>query len=136
MKTRPHNRRLSLRVTTADYGLWLGCAVLFEKPLSAIIRDTVNEYIANPPPHSLDLQEVPFSFWAELAESFGADRASLRRNTQLNKTIVLRLALDERRRWKTAAQRDNRTLSAMIRRAVRRRLHGYEDILRAMLSNR
>ena len=127
---RPLNTRLCLRVNYRDYGTWHGIAVLWEKPLSAIIRDTVNKYIASPPPPSRELDEVPFSHWARLAEFCGHDRSELRENYHYRKTIVLRLHVDELRRWKIAAQRDNRTVSAMIRRAVRHRLGVYEEIVR------
>lgn len=126
---RRNNTRLSFRLATVEWGTLYGYAWLTEKHVSDIIRDAVDKYIADPPP-GFDMREVPFSKFARVVEFLGHDRSELRENYHCRKTIVLRLPVDELRRWKIAAQQDNRTVSAMIRRAVRHRLRGYEEIVR------
>ena len=47
-----------------------------------------------------------------------------------DKTIVLRVSIADRERWAIAAQRENRSVSAMIRRAVRRYVYPFSDLIR------
>ena len=120
-KQPPKDRRLSVRVTVLDLENWRFIATGLRMPLSAVIRRAVNEYVADPPPSS-DLTDLKFSFLAELADLAGAtiDRAELRKMTLCDKTIVLRVSVADRERWALGAQQEHCSVSAMIRRAVRR----------------
>ena len=122
---KPHNKRLSLRVTALDLESWrFYAAELYTEPLSALIRRAVNEYVVDPPPSS-ELSDLKFSVLAEMAAFINAtiDRPGLRKMTLCDKTIVLRVSRDDYRRWKVAAHQEDRSVSAMIRRAVRRYLY-------------
>jgi hypothetical protein len=102
------------------------------KPVSAIIRDAVDEYIADPPMY-MDIREVPYSYWARAAKMLSLDRSDLRESTRYSKVIVLRLPTEELRRWKLVAHAFRTTVSTIIRRAVRHHLRADEAILRALL---
>ena len=131
-KQPPKDRRLSVRVTVLDLENWRFIATeLLARPLSAVIRRAVNKYVADPPPSS-DLVDLKFSVLAELADLAGAtiDRAGLRKMTLCDKTIVLRVSRADRERWALAAQREHRSVSAMIRRAVRRYVAPFADLIR------
>lgn len=136
MGTRRRNdTRLSVRVTTGDWAVWYACSIHLEKPLSAIIRDAIDEYIADPPQY-MDIREVPYSFWAETAKDFKLDRSIFRESTLYNKVIVLRLPTEELRRWKLLARAYKTTVSTIIRRAVRHHLRRDEEIVRMILTPR
>ena len=129
---RRNNTRLAVRVTTDDWAVWYACSIYLEKPLSAIIRDAIEEYIADPPTY-VDLREFPFGAVASMADRFGL-RSALRESTRLNKVIVLRLSTEDLRQWKLLAHAYKKPLSVMIRRAVRHHLRHYEPIIRSIVS--
>ena len=134
MNTRKRNNtRLAVRVTTDDWAVWYACSISLEKPVSAIIRDAVDEYIADPPMY-LDFREVPYRNLRGLAKVAKLDRALVREMTLLNKVIVLRLSTEELRRWKMLARAYRKPLSVMIRRAVRHYLRNDEPIVRMIAS--
>ena len=118
-------------MTTDDWAVWSACSISLEKPLSAIIRDAVDEYIADPPMYA-DLREVPYSFWSEMAKNLKLDRSRFRKMTHLNKVIVLRLSTEDLRQWKMLARAYKKPLSVMIRRAVRHHLRGEEPFVRML----
>lgn len=134
---RRNNTRLAVRVTTDDWAVWYACSFYLEKPVSAIIRDAVDEYIADPPMY-LDPREISYSFWRDFAKDsnldLDLDRSLLREMTRLNKVIVFRLSTEDLRRWKMLARAFKKPLSVMIRRAVRHHLREHEPFVRILAS--
>lgn len=117
IRSTPKDTRLALRVSADDLRLWRDIAAYLEgRSLSAMIRDVVNRYVAHPVP-SFDFFELPYRVLAELP---GVDSSMLRGMTCCDKTIVLRVSAAERQRWTVAAKKEGRSLSGMIRRAVKR----------------
>ena len=113
--TTPKDTRLILRVSAADLEFWRYIVEQVEfRSLSAMIRDVVNRYVADPPP-SLDVREM--------AEVF-AERS------HYDKTIFLRVSATDRQRWTRVAQQSGDSLSGMIRRAVKRHAWFHMDIIR------
>ena len=106
--------RLILRVSAADLEFWRYIVEQIEfRSLSAMIREVVNRYVADPPP-SLDVREMVEVF---------AERS------QYDKTIFLRVSATDRQRWTRVAQQSGRSLSGMIRRAVNRHAWFHMDII-------
>ena len=126
---RRNNTRLAVRVTTDDWAVWSACSISLEKPLSAIIRDAVDEYIADPPLYP-DPQEM-LRGMAKVADRVGL-LSALRESTHLNKVIVLRLSTEDLRQWKMLARAYKKPLSVMIRRAVRHHLRAEEPFVRML----
>ena len=120
-----NNTRLSVRLTATDLANWQFSADLTQTPLSAMIRHTVNEYVANPLP-SFDLTDLPFSLLANFLGN-SVDRSSLRKTTLCDQSIVLRVSSSDLERWKIAAQLEHRSVSAMIRRAVTRHVYPFVE---------
>ena len=127
----PNDTRISLRVTAHDLTNWRTSAELIQKPLSAMIRRAVNEYVDAPPPSS-DFDELPFSFLADLLGGTVDARASLRNATRCDKTIVLRVNRAVWRQWQLSARWANRSVSAMIRRAVRRHVYPFGEFIKIL----
>ena len=128
----PNDTRISFRVTALDLANWRFFAELLGTPLSALIRRAANEYLCVPTPPSV-LTELPFSILASFIpdssdSSITIDRAGLRKMTLCSKTIVLRMNRVEWHQWKLTAQQENRSASAMIRRAVLHHLRPYSEI--------
>ena len=126
-----NNTRLSVRVTTDDWAVWSACSISLEKPLSAIIRDAVDEYIADAPLYA-DPQEM-LRTMTNITRIPGL-RSALRESTHLNKVIVLRLSTEDLRRWKMLARAYKKPLSIMIRRAVRHYLREEAPLVRMLAS--
>ena len=124
-----HNKRLAVRVTALDLQNWRFVAADMGFTLSAMIRHAVNLYIKDPPGGD-DLTDLKMGTIVKLHGKAKLDRGWLRETTLCDKTIVLRLPRTELQRWKIAAADENRgilyvthkgrSVSAMIRRAVRR----------------
>ena len=102
-----------------------------EKPLSAIIRDAVDEYIADPP-----LEPEPREMLRRMAKPAARVGllSALRETNHLNKVIVLRLSTEDLRQWKMLARAFKKPLSVMIRRAVNHYLGEEEYYVRKLVS--
>ena len=125
----PKDTRLLIRVSSADLRFWRYIVEDIEfRSLSAMIRAVVNDYVANPAP-GFDVWELPYE---TLAEAFGdkVDSSELSKMTHYDKTIFLRVSAAEQQRWTRAAEAGGRSLSGMIRRAVKRHAWHHMDILR------
>ena len=118
---RRHDMRVALRVTAIDLKSWHVNATDRRLTLSAMIRDAVSWYL-NDPPGGTDLSELKFTELAWFTETGKAriDRAEFRKMTRCDETIVLRVPRAEHQRWRIAARHEGRSVSAMVRRAVRR----------------
>ena len=126
-----NNTRLSVRVTTDEWAGWSACSISMEKPLSAIIRDAVAEYIADPP-----LEPEPREMLRRMAKPAARVGllSALRETNHLNKVIVLRLSTEDLRQWKMLARAFKKPLSVMIRRAVNLYLAEEEYYVRKLVS--
>ena len=135
----PLDSRLLLRVSAADHKYWLHIAE-FERSLSTLIREVVNQYVASPVP-GFDFWELDYSVQVEFYKlakfcgvDLGFDLSQLREMTRRDKTIELRVSTPDLQRWTRAAQAEDRSLSGMIRRAVTRHAWHYMDIHRYGMS--
>ena len=118
-----------VRVSSDDLKCWKDIVENIEfRSLSAMIRAVVNDYVANPAP-GFDAWELPYE---TLAWALGdkVDSSELRKTTRCDKTIFLRVTATERQRWTRAAEAGGRSLSGMVRRAVKRHAWHHMDILR------
>ena len=139
----PRNKRLSLRVTSRELYWWKFIARVTKQPLSDMIRKAIDEYIeaAEQAPPSVDRSESPFAgaiavvakqYGVEMPSGFGAPVERKKRRgsgAPCNKAIVLRVSVAEMMRWTEVAERDNSTLSFMIRQAGTVYVKSYLDAM-------
>ena len=131
--TRKRNdKRLAIRVTALDLENWRFVAANMGFTLSAMIRHAVNQYLETDLPADDHLTDLRMGDIVKLFNRAKCkiDRAWLRETTRCDKTIVLRLPSTELKRWKLAADFERRSplastplgrsVSGMVRRAVRR----------------
>ena len=139
----PRNIRLSFRLTSSHLEWWKFIANFTEQSLSDMIRKAIDEYIeaAEQAPPSVDRSESPFSGMIDvLAMQHGIEMPSgggvpVRRKKRWNhetpcdKAIVMRVSVAEMMRWTEVAERENSTLSFMIREAGTVYVNSYIDAM-------
>lgn len=137
----PRGRRLSVRVDSSQLRWWEAFARSVEQqPFADYVREAIEDYIAEQAPPS-NGSAGPYSGFSELSAfaamygiSTGSSRPVKRKKRRgsggtCDTTIVLRVSVAELMRWHEAAERENSTLSFMIREALARRARFYYDTI-------
>ena len=129
---RPKDKRLSLRVAGSQLQWWRAVARDDQQSLSAMVRYAMDQYVteAEQAPPSDDDRAGPYGggLAFQLSSAFGSNikrtkRTQPRGGDPCDKPIVLRVPATELRRWTLAAERENCSLSLMMREAVTRHVY-------------
>ena len=128
---RPKDKRLSLRVVGSQLEWWRAIARTDRQSLSAMVRYAMDQYVteAEQAPPSDDIAGPYGGGLAfQLSSVFGSNikrtkRPQPRGGDPCDKTIVLRVPATELHRWTLAAERENCSLSLMMRQTVTRHVY-------------